>query len=189
MVIFLLNSIFTLNVLCFFANMQNLFIFSAHFPPPCQNHMNSFLLQCATEAVHEIYWPGVPPFDTRNTAYRSCVSYLPLLWCNADLSYLRAIFKPRAPETYGDMGNFIIGPIHLSDLIPACCRSRWTPLYIYTCLVQTRAPATNPDTITFGGGRAAMCSESYLWAAPRKNKEMMKWVLYTEPITCYRKKK
>lgn len=113
---------------------------------------NAVLCHCATETMHEIYWPRVLPFDTQDMANRSCaISHLFRLPCKADLSCLQAIFKPWAPETYGAMGNFIINALHLSDLIQACRRSCQSMPYIYTLLQQTRAPVTNPTINTLAG--------------------------------------
>ena len=56
---------------------------------------DAVLCRCATETMHEIYWPRVPTFDTQDVANRSCaISQLLRLPCKADLSCLQAIFKP-----------------------------------------------------------------------------------------------
>lgn len=92
--------------------------FASLFPSPRSNYK---MLFCATETMQEIYWPRVPPFDTRDVANRSCaISHLLRLLCKADLSCLQAIFKLWVQKTYGAMGNFIITALHLSDLIQAC---------------------------------------------------------------------
>lgn len=98
----------------------------------------------ATETAPEIYWPPVPPFDTRDTANRSCaISRLLGLPCKTDLSCLRAIFKPRASETYGTMGNFIIDALHLSDLIQArrisCVPHIYTHTHTHSATANTLA--------------------------------------------------
>lgn len=69
-------------------------------PPLCLSPLAMLKLQdaalcrCATETMHEIYWPRVPPFDTQDVANRSCaISHLLRLPCKADLSCLWAIFK------------------------------------------------------------------------------------------------
>lgn len=119
--------------------------FSLSLPHTMLKLHDAVLRRCATETVHEIYWARVLPFDTHDVANRSCaISHLLQLPCNADLSCLRAIFKPWAPETYGGMGNFVIDALHLSDLIQAYCRSSWSMPYIYTPARQTRAAVTNP---------------------------------------------
>lgn len=101
---------------------------------------DAVLCRCATETMHEIYWPQVLPFDTQDVANRSCaISHLLQPPCKADLSCLQAIFKLWAPETYGATGNFIINALHLSDLIQACSRSCQSIPYIYTLPWQRRA--------------------------------------------------
>lgn len=113
---------------------------------------DAVLCQCATETMHEIYWPQVLPFDTQDVAY--AISHLLRLPCKADLSSLQAIFKLWAPETYGAMGNFIINALHLSGLIQARRRSCKSMSYICTVLRQTRAPVTNPTINSLAGGDA-----------------------------------
>lgn len=126
---------------------------------------DAILCWCATETMHEIYWPRVPPFDTQDMANRSCaISHIFRLLCKADLSCLQAIFKPWAPETYGTMGNFIINALHLSDLIQACHISCQSIPYIYTLLLQTRAPVTNLTINTLAG---VMPGKVFLWTALR----------------------
>lgn len=137
--------------------------FSLSLPHTMLKLHDAVLRRCATETVHEIYWARVLPFDTQDVANRSCaISYLLRLPCNADLSCLRAIFKPWAPETYGGMGNFIIDALHLSDLIQAYCRSSWSMPYIYTPARQTRAPVTNPAINNLVG---VTLGEIFLWIA------------------------
>ena len=133
---------------------------------------DAVLCRCATETMHEIYWPQVLPFDTQDVANRSCaISHLLQPPCKADLSCLQAIFKLWAPETYGAMGNFIINALHLSDLIQACRRLCRSMPYIYTLLWQRRA---NQSIDTIAGGAS-------LWTAPRSRHEII-GCIYSAPL-------
>lgn len=150
---------------------------------PCSNYKKLF---CAgvSETMHEIYWPGVPPFETQDVANRSCaISHLLRLPCKADLSFLEAIFKLWAPETYGATGNFIINALHLSDLIQACRRSCQSMLYIYAPLRRTRALVTKPTSNTLAG---VTPGEAFLWTALRTSHDM---ILFTSSVEkCERNK-
>lgn len=155
--------------------------FSLSLPHTMLKLHDAALCRCATETAHEIYWPRVLPFDTRDVANRFCaISHLLRLPCNADLSCLWAIFKPWAPETYGGVGNFIINALHLSDLIPAYCRSSWSMLYTCTPPRQTRAPVTNPAINNLVG---VTHGEIFLWIALRSMWEIISQVLFALRVT------
>lgn len=141
---------------------------------------DAVLCRCATETMREIYWPRVLPFDTRDVANTSCaISHLFRLPCKADLSCLRAIFKPWTPETYGAMGYFIINALHLSDLIQAWCILCESMLYIYLALLQTRAVVTSLSIHTLVRVTPVTDSFELLWGAA-----MRLDVLFTVHLTC-----
>lgn len=149
-----------------------------HLPPslPLSSspRSNYKMLFCAAETMQEIYWLWVPPFDTQDAANRSCaISPLLRLPCKTDLSYLQAIFKLWEQETYGAMGNFIIGALHLSDLIQAWCRPCQSTLYFHTLLRQTR------PSLTINTSAAVTAGGAFLQTVPRRNTHKIRGSIYS----------